>query len=287
MSASSRRPRCVVGVAGTSFAVSGTSLTVCAWASTTSRTFGLTPPASPTCSPTLTPHPMSQAVSTGRRPDLLWHLAEVQRFWAAIVGDRLADPGAYEEPVRPDGHTALLQFFQTSSTALIDALATTADDVAVWTWLDADHSVGFVRRRQAHEALIHRLDAELAAGTVTELDPGLATDGVLEAIEWMFGGAPRWASTTADGPVGRLVTTDTETSWLVQIGHYSGTSPNSGKVYTAEAMLLLVDSGDPSFEIAGAAADLDAWMWNRPTQRAIDLIGDTAAFEAVIAAGVQ
>ena len=219
--------------------------------------------------------------------DLLWHLAEVQRFWAAIVGDRLADPGAYEEPVRPDGHTALLQFFQTSSTALIDALATTADDVAVWTWLDADHSVGFVRRRQAHEALIHRLDAELAAGTVTELDPGLATDGVLEAIEWMFGGAPRWASTTADGPVGRLVTTDTETSWLVQIGHYSGTSPNSGKVYTAEAMLLLVDSGDPSFEIAGAAADLDAWMWNRPTQRAIDLIGDTAAFEAVIAAGVQ
>ena len=83
----------------------------------------------------------------------------------------------------------MLEFFDTvGAKARWTALAGTADDVTVWTWLDTDHSVGFVRRRQAHEALIHRLDAELTAGVVTELDAGLATDGVLEAIEWMFGG---------------------------------------------------------------------------------------------------
>ena len=219
--------------------------------------------------------------------DLLWHLGEVQHFWGTVVGDRLAAPDAYVEPVRPEGYSALLEFFAASSAKLVDALAGTADDVAVWTWLDTDHSVGFVRRRQAHEALIHRLDAELTAGVVTEFDAGLATDGVLEALEWMLGGAPGWSASTLDGPVGRLATTDTHTSWLVQVGHWSGTSPNTGKTYTDEQTLFLVDAGAPSFEIAGTAADLDAWIWNRPPRGRVSRTGDTAAFEAVIRTGVQ
>jgi uncharacterized protein (TIGR03083 family) len=219
--------------------------------------------------------------------DLLWHLGEVQHFRGRVVGDRLAAPDAYEDPVRPEGYAALLGFFDVSNAKLVEALAGTADDVAVWTWLDTDHSVGFVRRRQAHEALIHRLDAELTAGVVTELDAGLATDGVHEAIEWMFGGTPEWASSTRDGPVGRLATTDTDTSWLVQVGHWSGTSPNTGKNYTDEQMLFLVEAGEPSFEITGTAADLDAWIWNRPPPREISRTGETAALEAVIMSGVQ
>ena len=219
--------------------------------------------------------------------DLLWHLGEVQHFWGTIVRDRLTDTDSYEEPVRPDAHPALVDFFAASSTVLIDALASTGDDVGVWTWLDADHSVGFVRRRQAHEALIHRLDAELTAGDVTELDAGLATDGVLEAIEWFFGGAPAWATTTADGPIGRLATTDTGASWRVQVGQWSGTSPNTQRTYADEPLLLLVDAGEPSFEVSGTAGDLDAWMWNRPTQGEIRRAGDPSAFEAVIRQGVQ
>ena len=219
--------------------------------------------------------------------DLLWHLGEVQHFWGTIVRDRLTDVDSYAEPVRPDAYPELAEFFAASSALLIDALASTGDEVAVWTWLDADHSVGFARRRQAHEALIHRLDAELTAGAVTELDAGLATDGVLEAIEWMFGGAPGWATTTADGPIGRLATTDTVASWLVQVGHWSGTSPNTQRSYTDEPMLVLVEAGEPSFEITGTAGDLDAWMWNRPTRSKVSLVGDTSAFEAVIRQGVQ
>ncbi|WP_238993563.1 hypothetical protein [Nocardioides caldifontis] len=57
-----------------------------------------------------------------------------------------------------------------------------------------DRTVGYIRRRQAHEALIHRLDAELTAGTVTALDPTLASDGVDEALDVMFGGCPPWGS---------------------------------------------------------------------------------------------
>jgi uncharacterized protein (TIGR03083 family) len=219
--------------------------------------------------------------------DLLWHLGEVQHSWGTIVRDRLVDWDDYRQPARPQERAALLDFFDMSSALLIDALASTDDDVAVWTWLDTDQSVGFVRRRQAHEALIHRLDAELAGGAVRELDASLATDGVLEALEWMFGGAPGWATTTLDGPVGRVATTDTGANWLLKMGHWSGTSPDTGTTYTAEPALFLDAHGEPSFEISGTAGDLDAWMWNRPTLHDVTRTGDTTKFEAVINTGVQ
>ncbi|MGM3262735.1 maleylpyruvate isomerase N-terminal domain-containing protein, partial [Klebsiella pneumoniae] len=62
-----------------------------------------------------------------------------------------------------------------------------------WSW-SADRTVGFTVRRQAHEALVHRLDAEQAAGAVTALDPALAADGVHEALAVMFGAEPPFGS---------------------------------------------------------------------------------------------
>lgn len=219
--------------------------------------------------------------------DLLWHLGEVQHSWGTIVRDRLTDWDQYHEPSRPEGYDALLVFFADASRTLVDALASTGDAVHVWTWFEADQTVGFVRRRQAHEALIHRLDAELTAGSVTDLDPTLATDGVLEAVEWMFGGAPSWATVAKDGPVGRLATTDTAASLLVQVGHWSGVGPKSGTAYVDEGMLFVVDRGEPEFEVRGTARDLDAWIWNRPTLGDVTLTGTTADLEAIVRAGVQ
>jgi uncharacterized protein (TIGR03083 family) len=219
--------------------------------------------------------------------DLLWHLGEVQHSWGTIVRDRLSDWDQYTPPVRPEGRAGLLAFFEDASRTLVEALASTSDEVRVWTWFEGDQSVGFVRRRQAHEALIHRLDAELTAGTVTGFDAELATDGVLEAVEWMFGGAPSWATAAKDGPLGRLVTIDTGATWLVQVGHWSGVGPESGTVYADEAMLFLVADGEPTFEVRGSARDLDAWVWNRPGFAEVKRSGEMADFEAVIRAGVQ
>jgi uncharacterized protein (TIGR03083 family) len=223
--------------------------------------------------------------------DLLWHLGEVQLFWGSIVAQELRDPDDAEQakPDRPTEHDALLAFFLTASGTLIDALAATPDETAVWTWFPSDQSVGFIRRRQAHEALIHRLDAELTAGTVSEIDPDLATDGVKEVLDWMYT-APEWATQSDAGPIGRLATTDTGASWLVRVGTWSGTSPNSGKSYADEVAITLVGSGEPaspSFEVTGTARDLDAWLWNRPTLTDVHHAGDTAAFTELIRSGVQ
>src|SRR3954468_20120869 len=167
--------------------------------------------------------------------DLLWHLAEVQHFWGVIVRDKLNDPEQSEadKPERAEDYDGLLAQFDEAHTILVEALDGTADEVPVWTWFEADRSVGFVRRRQAHEALVHRLDAELTAGAVTDIDPALAADGVLEVLQAMYG-APDWATHELDGPVGRVSVSDTGEHWLVRIGHWSGHSPNTGKTYAAE-----------------------------------------------------
>ncbi len=221
--------------------------------------------------------------------DLVWHLGEVQLFWATIVAERLDDPGAADEakPPRPDDYGDLLAFYRRAGTTLADALDATPPSTTVWTWFDADQSAGFVRRRQAHEALIHRIDAELTTDRLSDVDPQLATDGVAEVLDWMYSGVPAWASRSRSGPVGRLATTDTDTTWLVQVGAFDGTSPNSGNTYTDEGTITRVEEGEPTFSVSGRARDLDAWLWNRPTLTEITLDGDSGRFVGIIRSGIQ
>ena len=67
---------------------------------------------------------------------------------------------------------------------MIDGAASRADPAdEAWHW-SSDHPVGASIRRQAHEALIHRLDAEeTARARSPPLDPALAADGVVEALD--------------------------------------------------------------------------------------------------------
>jgi uncharacterized protein (TIGR03083 family) len=223
--------------------------------------------------------------------DLLWHLAEVFFFWGTVVRDRLDDPDPADAatPARPSHRAALLAVYDGATAALLHALATTPDDVAVWSW-STDGSAGFVRRRMAHEALIHRVDAELTAGVAPELDPALATDGVHEALQHFYGGHPGWATYEGSGPTGRVRTSDTRAEWLVQVGGFSGLSPNTGKTYDGEPTLELLDAGTPSFTVSATAADLDSWIWNRPPRVEPTVEGDRAdfgAFAALVAKGVD
>ncbi len=221
--------------------------------------------------------------------DLLWHLGEVQLFWGTIVAERLDNPDAADaaNQARPDDYDLLLDFYRRASATLVDALETTPPHTALWTWFDADQSAGFVLRRQAHEALIHRLDAELTAGRVSDIDPELATDGVAEVFDWMYSSVPAWGQADQSGAVGRITTTDTGGEWFVRLGAFSGTSPNTGTTYTDEGTIARVGPADASFEVTGTARDLDAWLWNRPTLSDISLDGDYERFVEIIRSGVQ
>ena len=164
--------------------------------------------------------------------DLLWHLAKVQRFWAGAVPDRPAEPAEGEEAYdagRPATYPELLAAYDVASAALRRGPGgRRRRPTEAWTWSD-DHTVGFILRRQAHEALVHRIDAELAAGTPSEVDPRLAADGVAEVIGVMYGGCPPWGSWEPLPHYVRLDCTDTGDELWAQVGLFSGTDPDSGR----------------------------------------------------------
>jgi len=211
--------------------------------------------------------------------DLLFHLAGVQHFWSTIVRQRPAGPEKLEDPARPETYDGLLAFFDESSAALVSALAEADPTDHAWTW-SLEQTVGFTFRRQAHEALIHRLDAEQAAGRETPLDTELAADGVLEALDIMFGGSPPWGAFTPGDGLVRFDLADTGDRVLVRLGRFSGTDPESGKTYEDEEDLSVVpdDGTEPDSVVTGDAAAVDAWLWRRRDDSGITLAGDEGVY---------
>ena len=229
--------------------------------------------------------------------DLLWHLTEVHWFWATVVAGRITDGAAIEDaegstPERPTDRDALLALYDVTTADLLTALAAADDAERVWTW-SADQSVGFVRRFQAHEALIHRVDAELAAGlSPSPLPTGLADDGIDVVLRIGKTWRPGWADWQLTDTVGRVHATDTDRRWTVRLGRWSGTSPDTGKAYDGVTAIELVDdngqtSVEPVFSVHGGAADLDAWLWARPGFGDVTITGPADEFVGLVKAGMQ
>jgi uncharacterized protein (TIGR03083 family) len=227
--------------------------------------------------------------------DLLWHLTKVQRFWAGRVADRTAAPVEGEEAYdaeRPAAYAELVAAYDRASAALAGSLDGVDPGTEAWTWSD-DHTVGFILRRQAHEALIHRMDAELAAGTSSEVDPRLAADGVAEVVGVMYGGCPPWGSWEPLPHFVRLDCTDTGDELWAQLGLFSGTDPDSGQVIEGEEDCHLVAAPadlEPDAVVDGPAAALDAWLWHRGDERDLSVVGDQAVldrFRAIVGAPIN
>ena len=224
--------------------------------------------------------------------DLLWHLGEVQWFWGTIVRERLTGEQAEQrKPHRPAGWADLLAFYQRASRDLSEILAAVPATTPTWTW-SQDHTVGFIRRRQAHEALIHRVDAELAAGSRSPMDPHLSADGVDEVLRVMYGGeVPEWGTfTPGSGAVLRLQATDTEDSWLVTLGRFTGTDPSDQARYDEPSIQVTSAPGTgTAASVRGNAADLDCWLWHRPSLMPVERSGDPdvlSAFDSMIVPGI-
>lgn len=223
--------------------------------------------------------------------DLLWHLAGVQHFWSRIVAEDITDAAIVDslvEPDRPGDRDGLVAFFRSASTALATAL----DDVDSpegprWTWAP-DQSAAFIARRQVHEALIHRVDAEVAAGTRTPIDPSLAADGIDETLQVMYGGQPAWGSFAADGDRAVLLhATDTGHQWVTALGRFTGTDPADNSEVNEDDIRVSRGSGVAQARIEGGAADLDCWLWHRPAVGPVSTSGDQAVLDRFLAIVAQ
>ncbi len=208
--------------------------------------------------------------------DLVNHLADVQSRWAWTVANRPKnqDEMPVSEPA-PTSYDAAVTAFDQASAGLVAALRDADPADPAWTW-SKEQTVGFILRRQAHEALIHRLDAELTAlGHHTDLDAALATDGVEEVLDVMFGGCPEWGQFSPLPHYIRVELTDTAENVWVQLGRFSGTDPSDDTHYDEDDIHVVADPGvDADAVISAPAGVMDARLWRRGDGDSIHLAGD-------------
>ena len=142
------------------------------------------------------------------------------------------------------------------------------------TWYDGDQTVGFWIRRMAQETVIHRRDAELAAGDPTPADPELAIDGIAELLD-IFVAYPTHKWNEECQPVlepanGETLLVDAAgTRWLAEITLAGVEVSRPGHVPPATVRV----SGSPSAVLF--------WLWNRwdESDGAVDVSGDADAQE--------
>ncbi|MDO5501842.1 MAG: maleylpyruvate isomerase family mycothiol-dependent enzyme [Actinomycetia bacterium] len=222
--------------------------------------------------------------------DLAWHLTEVHLFWAAVLESGATTDEHIEaieaaKPARPASLPEILDLRAAATTRLLAALDQLDDSEARWTWSPQDQSVGFTRRMQTHEATMHRIDAEQAAGAdVSPIEPAVAAGAVTHALDVMWHWIPEWGK----AEVSSLVTveaTDTGDRWVAELGRWRGTGPESGtefdegfsRLSTARPAPGAADL--PHASVTGTAVDLARWMWGRGGQA--EVRGEDAAVTAV------
>lgn len=208
--------------------------------------------------------------------DLLWHLTEVHEFWAAI----LREGATTEEEVqrieeaktpRPEGRDELLARRAAATAALLEQLEAHEDKDPAWFWFSEVQGVGATRRMQPHEATVHRVDAELAAGLdqLSPIAPEDALAGLDHVLQVMwpagFEWIPDWA-TLRPVAVAEIAPEGREARQLL-ISRWSGTRPRDGQEFDAPVGRLLADPADaeglPRARATGTPQALDLWAWGR------------------------
>lgn len=195
--------------------------------------------------------------------DLVRHVAEVYEHKIACTELRQAPdpwPPAWPSERDPigwlvDAHERLLAMFASSEQTTPSA-----------TWWPPDQTVGFWARRMAHETAIHRIDAELAAGTATPIDADLATDGVDEILLIMLAGD--WSEAPDEAATGQRVAIATGgRTWLVGLER--------------EAVKVAADEGARDATIEGDPSDVVLWLWGRAPDDRVGSSGDAAALRVL------
>ncbi len=208
--------------------------------------------------------------------NLLGHVGGTHRWVDAMVRDQTDHPyhpGKVDGPP-PEDPAELPDWLATGAEKLLATLTGTDPDTAMWAW-GPDHHARFWSRRMVHEGTVHRVDAELAAGTEPRVDQDVAVDGICEFLENLPGAevfAPGVAKLRGSGETLGLIATDTGVGWQITLqpdgfdwAHAAPDEAADATVSgTASDLYLLVwgrlgiDSG--RYEVAGDRARLDHWL---------------------------
>ncbi len=197
--------------------------------------------------------------------DLVEHLGLVFGFWSAQV--TAADPQERRDPAQATPERDHLPaWLEERADDLVDRLRAAGGEAPCWNWSGRDLSSGWVGRRMALEAAVHRYDGELAAGDPTPVDSVLAVDGLDERIHVHLAVDVRDAPEATLGGSLCLSCSDAACAFVVEVG--------KGRLHVRDG------AGPATAFIRGTASDLFLFSWNRVPLGALDVTGDRSVAAA-------
>jgi uncharacterized protein (TIGR03083 family) len=195
--------------------------------------------------------------------DLLVHTGQVHR-WQTEAGrvdaGTFPDMSSAEQP--PADGAAFADWFQRGVDDAVATLSTVDPDSPRWTWAkpSGGDTAQWYFRRIAQETLVHRIDAELAAGVEHNgVEPAFAVDGIEEMFD-VFVPLATGQAIGGDGRTLHLHATDAEGEWLLQL-HADRVDVTHGHA-----------KGDAA--IRGRALDLLLQVWGRAPLEPVEEFGD-------------
>lgn len=202
--------------------------------------------------------------------DLLLHTGQVHRWQTeAARHDHGELPGERSHSRRPADGQSLAEWFQEGVDLAVATMSTVDASEKRWTWFPPDQTAGWYFRRITQETLVHRIDAELTAGDLTDVDPELAADGIAEMCE-MFMPAASGQPIGGGGETLHLHATDADSEWLL----------------TLQADHVDVERGHAKGDAAirGSARDVLLMTWGREPIGSVEIFGDESVVATFTAA---
>lgn len=200
--------------------------------------------------------------------DLVRHVGGVHQWAAKQVGQRRTDEitGDLIDIVGgwpPDNE--LLDWAAQQHATLVSIFEDADRTFQYFTWFPGTTPFTMWTRRQAHETSIHRVDAELAVGTVSPFAPDFAADGVDELLLAIAGNRRKTLSVSATQTL-HLHATDISRAWTVVM------SPEGFEMYPNRY-------ADGDCKVSGSAAAIYRTVWHRGPKD-IEVEGDASVLEA-------
>lgn len=194
------------------------------------------------------------------------HIARVQS-WVVAATER-PDTTDVRAGTPPRDWEPLLDWWEQQRAAL-RAVFALGPDAPTWLPFSAyPPVVASWARRQAHEAAIHRVDAELARGDDTVVfDPGFAADGIDELLMLLVHRRTGWSEFAAEGTV-LVHAEDAGRLWSVRLA-------------PGEAPQLAEQPFEPGVTIEGPADAVYRAVWRRPSEAKVT--GDATLLEPLAA----
>jgi uncharacterized protein (TIGR03083 family) len=196
---------------------------------------------------------------------LATHIGMIHRWVEQTVREEVSDPldfGQFGLDL-PQAWSGYGDWLEAMSDPLIATLRQADPNARVWSFTDVQQA-RFWYRRILHETMVHRVDAELAAGLRPRVDADAAIDGIDELL-YMLSYVHPFRSEMADlrgqGETIHIHATDVDVHWLIEMtpeGYAWERSDDAA-------------AGQASATIRGNAGEAHLFQYNRLSDQVADV----------------